>query len=359
MKKLLSTIVLCCAMATAGAQQTGYKITGTVPDGVKEVTLYNATTHKPIGSAPVKDGKFVLEGKGQHNEILTLAIGREGINLFNDGTPVDLDIKGNALEASELNKKLRGCERELDKYGNKIGEKYELYEEAVKDKSEAGKAKAKLIESEIDALQDSLMAKQLGFVADNKDNIIPAFLIGTMYYMLPYDELKTMLDPSAAYFSHPALKPAKAQLAALEKRKPGKMFMDLAMNDLDGKPRKLSEWCGKGNYVLIDFWASWCGPCRQEMPNVVENYNKYHSKGFEVIGVSFDNNASAWKTAVKSLGMAWPQLSDLKAWKSAAAPLYGIMAIPSNVLVDKDGKIVATDLRGSNLGKTLKEIYGF
>ena len=149
------------------------------------------------------------------------------------------------------------------------------------------------------------------------------------------------------------------QLAALDKRKPGSMFKDMTMNDMDGKARSLSEWCGKGNYVLVDFWASWCGPCRQEMPNVVDNYNKYHAKGFEVIGVSFDSNAAAWKSAVKRLGMAWPQLSDLKAWKSAAASLYGIMGIPANVLIDPAGKIVAIDLRGAGLGIKLKEIYGF
>lgn len=139
----------------------------------------------------------------------------------------------------------------------------------------------------------------------------------------------------------------------------GMTFIDLAMNDDQGKERKLSEWCGKGNYVLIDFWASWCGPCRMEMPNVVANYEKYHAKGFEVIGISFDNNETAWKNGVEALGMKWPQLSDLKGWKSVGASTYGIRSIPSNVLVDGEGKIVAANLRGEDLGAALKEIYGF
>jgi peroxiredoxin len=139
----------------------------------------------------------------------------------------------------------------------------------------------------------------------------------------------------------------------------GLKFTDLTMNDLDGQSRSLSEWCGKGNYVLVDFWASWCTPCRREMPNVVASYVKYHKKGYEVVGVSFDDKETAWKSAVNQMGMDWIQISDLKGWESAATSAYGEESIPSNVLLDPDGRIVASDLRGPQLEKKLKEIYGF
>ena len=138
----------------------------------------------------------------------------------------------------------------------------------------------------------------------------------------------------------------------------GARFTDLTLNDADGKPHRLSEWCGKGNYVLVDFWASWCGPCLREMPNVVANYKKYHEKGFNVVGISFDKQKEPWLAAVERLGMDWPQLSDLKGWESVGAQTYGIRSIPANMLLDEYGRIVDVDLRDEALGETLKRIYG-
>lgn len=150
---------------------------------------------------------------------------------------------------------------------------------------------------------------------------------------------------------------AQVEHMAKGNRTIGTVVANIAMADADGHEHQLSEWCGKGSYVLIDFWASWCSPCLRELPNVVDCYEKYHAKGFEIVGISFDNKKDAWLAAVRRLNMPWPQLSDLKGWKSLGAVAFGVSSIPANILVDPQGRIVALDLRGEALGAKLAELY--
>ena len=137
------------------------------------------------------------------------------------------------------------------------------------------------------------------------------------------------------------------------------MFTDIEEADTLGVVHQLSEYVGKGNYVLVDFWASWCGPCMGEMPNVKANFDKYKEKGFNVVGLSLDRSAENWKKAIREKELNWVHLSDLNYWDSIAAKTYGIRSIPSSFLCGPDGKIIALDLRGEQLGEKLKEIYGF
>lgn len=131
---------------------------------------------------------------------------------------------------------------------------------------------------------------------------------------------------------------------------------DIVLNDPDGKTIKLSSL--RGQYVLIDFWASWCGPCRMENPNNVKLYNKYHDKGFEIYAVSLDKNKNSWLKAIKDDNLAWIHVSDLKYWKSEGAKIYNVTGIPHTVLLDKEGKIIANGLRGNFLKLKLEEIFG-
>lgn len=140
--------------------------------------------------------------------------------------------------------------------------------------------------------------------------------------------------------------------------KEGSLAPEIEMKDPQGNTRKLSDL--RGNIVMVDFWASWCNPCRRENPNVVKLYHKYHSAGFEIYSVSLDKDKASWLRAIESDGLVWPNhVSDLRGWTSSGGATYGITSVPSTVLIDKQGRIIAKNLRGPDLERKLKELFGF
>ena len=353
MKKILSLALLSFLAGSALAQNTQYKVSGTVPADVTAVYIITNNDSRQVDSVKVSNGKFEATGTKETNAFITFMKDRQNqYTVVNDGTPVSIDFNAGTVTGSALNNEFTAFQKKQAQETQKMNEVYTVY------RNTEDKAKREELIKEIEALDEQAESEIQNYVKQHKNDVTPAFYLSTNYYGYSFEELKAVLDPSTAYYKHVAMLRPKAHLKNLAKRQPGQKFHELEMKDPPGNDVKLSQFV-PGHYTLVDFWASWCGPCRQEMPNVLKAYEKYHeSEGFEIVGVSFDRTEAAWKKGIETLKMPWPQMSDLKYWECAANEIYGVNSIPSNVLLDPEGNIVACDLRGEGLQKKLAEIYG-
>ena len=202
---------------------------------------------------------------------------------------------------------------------------------------------------------DNAKAFALNFIDKSNSPVLSVYAISSFQNTMNNIGLPGFSQPeiTGAVNAASAKFPAHTGLQTIKKSLAPAKAPDFIQPDVDGKPVALSSF--KGKYVLLDFWASWCGPCRHENPNVVKAYNEFKDKNFTVFSVSLDQNKAAWQKAIQQDGLTWTHASDLKFWNNEAAALYSVQSIPANFLIDPQGNIVAKDLRGEELTEPLQK----
>ena len=334
------------------------------------VYLVDQLTSEPIDSAVVSNGAYEMKGKADKDAFLMVKTDDFNWNFlfFNDGQPVVLDYAEKTVTGSDLNNKLTECDLKnsaaYKEYSDFMDQLEEILEATPQDKQEE-----KLVElmDGYKAALDKYRDFYMDMIEENKDNLIPVAFIDQVRSMAGPDKFNELVDSDAAFAQHPYVKSIRTKLEEAEAKEKeaeekkqaiiGQKFIDLEEADPDGNMHKLSEYVGQGKWVLVDFWASWCGPCKNEMPNVVKAYKKYHDKGFEVVGLSFDREKEPWVKAITEWEMPWIHLSDLKYWKTIASDVYNVNSIPDNLLIDPEGTVVARCLRGKDLEEKLDGIF--
>ncbi len=262
----------------------------------------------------------------------------------------DLKVDG-SVSQKEYEHFMRDINGVIDEKIQKLGSEYALAQQ---------KGDQKAMDSLTAAYEDlekSRKDEMIKFAKDNYKSVVPAFIVYQFSYQFELPELEVVANAfDTSISNNEYVKNIKERVATLKRVQIGQPYIDFTQNDTAGNPVSLSSVVKDNKYVLVDFWAAWCKPCRRENPNVLEAYKKYHDKGFTVFGVSFDRNKADWVKAIKDDGLLWTQVSDLKGWGNEAGKLYGIQSIPQNILIGPDGKIIARNIRGQELQDKLKEL---
>lgn len=311
-----------------------------------------------LDSVDLVNGEGSFKGAVVIPEVYYIEAGKKGQNLplFVENSVITVEGLADSLwKAKVIGSKIQD---EYQALGNKLEniekEGSKLYKQSKDAKDAGNKAKADSLMDLADKAFMEVEKVQKDYVKANPASYISPFLLSQVYYDMDADVLEGYLNGFDKKLEPVQIvKTLTDRLAKLKKVAVGQIAPDFTMASTDGTPVKLSDVYSKNQYTLIDFWASWCGPCRRENPNVVAVFNSYNSKGFGVLGVSLDKDKDKWLKAISDDKLTWTHVSDLKFWQNEAAALYAVNSIPSNLLVDKTGKIIARNLREEKLKETI------
>ena len=257
------------------------------------------------------------------------------------------------VEGSQLNDAVQAYKDTESDINDEFKALFEKY-----DRNSMTEEQKTAMDEEREGLYNRMVDNLVGFVKNNINNpgAWETLYNAGMMAETVQDKKDLIAGAEGKTLELPEYKNLVETIEVLERTAEGQMFTDLTMDDPDGNKMSLSDYAGKGKYILVDFWASWCGPCKAEMPNVVKAYNDFKDKGFDIVSISFDSNKDRWVAAISEWQMPWHHMSDLKGWQSEGSKVYAVHAIPHTMLIDKDGTILAHNLRGEDLYTKLAEL---
>ncbi len=345
--------------------KTSYNLSGKIA-GLKDEKIYLSTNDAEfeiLDSTYARDGKFSFTGKLSEPFFYTLKIAdtRNQTGLFLEPGNITFNGQKDSLSKAKVTGSKSQAEwLEWSKAWIKISRQAGPMYQRLDSVTQHGKVKAtpedrKIFDDGMQSLNDQTAVAIMAFIKKHPQSSVAPFIIYDRYIGYPNPQMAKKSFASLGKKAQTSLYGKKITEHQRIAAKTGiGATPDFAITDTSGNPLKLSSF--KGKYVLVDFWASWCVPCRKENPNVVKAYQKYHDKGFEIIGVSLDTKKEAWMKAIEKDGLTWSHVSDLKGWESSIVREFGIKVVPTSFLLDKEGKVIANNLREEALPKKLEQL---
>lgn len=341
-----------------------FTITGTVDTTFDGFILLQKRTDGPlitVDSMLLTTGKFNFKGTIEYPEVyyVTVPGTRSSIPFFIEPADIQFtvntkDVNKTRIQGSKVQAEYDAYLDQLDQFNSKVRENYQMY---MKAKEVGDEVKAREFDSLTNMYDEQRMEFSKNFVKKNPASWISPYIAYRNSWSYDMADLETTLNAFDTTLNHSIYTVyLQDYLKTLKRTDIGMLYVSFMEQDSTGMFFPIADLIGKG-YLLLDFWASWCSPCRAENPNIVAAYAKYHDRGLNILGVSLDSSRPRWLKAIKDDKLDWYQVSDLQGWDCKAAKLYGVRSIPANFLIDTSGYIIAKNLYGEDLQAKLAEIF--